>query len=163
MVKQTKIVLYAVVILLYAFSEYAYTETVRYGYDSARQLVKVTYDDRAEIDYKYDTSGNRFSKTIALEISVPEKDCLQPVRILRTPPSYYTGIQDAYDAAQNGDNIQGRDIEFYEDLLIEQDKSVHIEGGFNCDYSSNTGFSIIRGSMRIIGEGIIIDRVKIRE
>ncbi len=51
--------------LLGVFSFHAGAETILYGYDNARQIRDVSYDSGAEVDYQYDTSGNRISKTVS--------------------------------------------------------------------------------------------------
>jgi len=62
----------------------------------------------------------------------------QPVRIAGKT-LYYSGLQDAYNAAQNGDTIQARATTLTENLTVNRDISVTLEGGYGCDYSSNTG------------------------
>ncbi len=51
--------------LLGVFSFHAGAETILYGYDNARQIRDVSHDSGAEVDYQYDTSGNRISKTVS--------------------------------------------------------------------------------------------------
>ena len=75
--------------------------------------------------------------------------CLNdPVRIERTGLTYPT-LQEAYDDAEYGDIVQSQDTVFIEQLNIDQDKSVNIEGGYNCDYSAVTGETVQIGNMTI--------------
>jgi YD repeat-containing protein len=62
-----------------------------------------------------------------------------PVRILRTPLVPYTSIQTAYNAAQTGDTIQCQVFPFDEDLTVNRDISVTLEGGYDCGYTTNSG------------------------
>ncbi len=52
---------------------------------------------------------------------------------------YYYKLQTAYDSARDGDTIQSRAIIFSEDLYINLNKSVTLEGGYDCNYTPNTG------------------------
>jgi hypothetical protein len=47
-----------------------------------------------------------------------------PVRINRTFPLYFSTLQAAYSAAVHGDIIQSRDMEFTEDISVNQNMSV---------------------------------------
>jgi M6 family metalloprotease-like protein len=77
--------------------------------------------------------------------------CYQPVRIDGTP---YLTLQDAYDAAVDGDIIQTRIVVFPDDLNATRNISVTLEGGFNCNYSAVAGKSIFNGTMTV-SDGII--------
>ena len=71
-----------------------------------------------------------------------------PARIGAT---YYPSLQVAYDNASETDNntIQVQEIISIEDLNFTADKSVTIEGGYNCDYSAVVGETTIQGDMDI--------------
>jgi hypothetical protein len=78
--------------------------------------------------------------------------CLDPVRILDTPPIYYSTLQSAYDDAVDGDTIQSHDQAFNEDLYIDDiddNKSVTFEGGYDCSYSTITGKTTLNGNLTI--------------
>jgi Icc protein len=80
--------------------------------------------------------------------------CLNdPVRIERTGLTYPT-LQDAYDDAEHGDIVQSQNKVFIEQLNINQNKAVNIEGGYNCDYSAITGETVQVGTMTI-SDGIL--------
>lgn len=59
-----------------------------------------------------------------------------PVKIKDTT-GYYSSLQDAYDAAANGDVIQVQGLDFIEDLNVHEDKSVTLQGGYDCNYTPN--------------------------
>jgi M6 family metalloprotease-like protein len=75
------------------------------------------------------------------------------VRIAGAPPLSSPTLQDAYDVAVDGNIIQSRDVVFNDDLNIDQIKTITFEGGYDCDYTSITGETIINGNL-IITEGI---------
>ena len=50
--------------LLLTVTAQASTEVIHYGYDRARQLREVRSDDGTEVNYVYDTSGNRLFKSL---------------------------------------------------------------------------------------------------
>lgn len=72
-----------------------------------------------------------------------------PVRITGGIPDYYSTLQDAFDAAVDGDIINSKDVELAEDIFLNVNISIIIKTGYNCDYTSNTGTTTINGNMTI--------------
>jgi hypothetical protein len=73
-----------------------------------------------------------------------------PVRIVRTTPVYFSTLQEAYDAAVDGDLVQVKGIVLTGNLNISRNISVTIEGGYTDDYGSSTGGSTsLRGLLQI--------------
>ncbi|GBE40610.1 hypothetical protein BMS3Bbin09_00496 [bacterium BMS3Bbin09] len=62
---------------------------------------------------------------------------------------YYSTLQDAYDAALDGDTIQSRIAVFNNDVNADQDISMVFDGGYNCNYSDITGTTAFNGNMTI--------------
>ena len=81
---------------------------------------------------------------------------LEPVRIAGFTPYYYSSIQTAYDDANDGDVIQIRAVTLNENLYIDFNKSITIEGGYDKDYTMVNGITIINGSILISSGKIII-------
>jgi len=75
--------------------------------------------------------------------------CQSPVRIEGSPPAYYSTLQSAYNAAVDGDIIKSQDIVYTEDLFININKSIAMDGGYDCGYTRATGKTIINGTMTI--------------
>jgi predicted CxxxxCH...CXXCH cytochrome family protein len=77
--------------------------------------------------------------------------CSNPIaRIPGTPPVQYTTLQEAYDLTVHGSTIQLNDKPFPEDIIyIDIDKTVYIEGGFNCAFASSIVDSVVYGSMLV--------------
>jgi len=63
--------------------------------------------------------------------------CLDPVRVGST---YYSTLQAAYNASADGSVIQSQRITFTENLLINRNITVTLEGGYDCGYTSNSGY-----------------------
>lgn len=80
--------------------------------------------------------------------------CPATVMIMRTAPVYYSTLQDAYDDADDGDIILSQTGIYSGDLNINRNISVTLEGGYNCDYSAQTGKTILNG-MITISDGVI--------
>jgi hypothetical protein len=74
-----------------------------------------------------------------------------PVRVVGVTTAYYPSLQDAYNAASNGDTIQSQFGEFAGDVTMNDvsNKSVTLEGGYDCDYLSIVGITGIRGKITI--------------
>jgi YD repeat-containing protein len=88
------------------------------------------------------------------DFSVEANICTSPVRILDLTPLYYSTLQEAYDAASDGDIIQSQAAGFTEDIIIDRNITVTLEGGYNCDYSVRTGKTTLNG-MITINDGVI--------
>jgi sugar lactone lactonase YvrE len=70
-----------------------------------------------------------------------------PVRIANTPPDYYSMLQDAYNNAGEGDIIQSKAVSYTQDISFDIEKSVSIEGGFDCSFSVPAGHTVINGNV----------------
>ena len=67
-----------------------------------------------------------------------------------------------YDAALDGAVIQTRDFSFLENLNLNQTKKVSIKGGFDLMYTTQQGYSILKGTMTV-GKGVVTtDRVVVK-
>jgi YD repeat-containing protein len=59
-----------------------------------------------------------------------------PVQIGNT---FYTSLQSAYNAAPDGNTIKARALEFIEDLSVNRNITVTLQGGYDCSYSTYSG------------------------
>jgi hypothetical protein len=84
---------------------------------------------------------------------------------LGSPLNIYSGdLQTALDNVSNSNGmIKIQDL-FYtrENLVFDHDMSASLYGGFNCDYSSETGFSIIDGSLSLVDGTVTLKNIMIR-
>jgi hypothetical protein len=62
----------------------------------------------------------------------------QPVKIVRTATSYAT-LQEAYLAAADNDIIQAQALSLTGNLSVNRNISVTMEGGYSCDFGTQTG------------------------
>jgi hypothetical protein len=76
-----------------------------------------------------------------------------PVRLAGTSPAYFSAVQDAYDAAETGDTIECQARNFAESLLFDRDVSVFLSGGYNDEYTSNSGTTSV--SALVISNGTV--------
>ena len=72
-----------------------------------------------------------------------------PTKIGEITPSYYLTLQEAYDAAGDGDTIQSIDGTFTEDLFVDIGKSIVLEGGYDGVYSVQSGYTTLNGSVDV--------------
>jgi len=83
-----------------------------------------------------DLAGN--SETVKTEIyTIDSGGCTNPP--VRIGSAYYTTLQAAYNAAVNGDIIKCRNVTFIENLTINRNIAVTLEGGYDCAYTTNVG------------------------
>jgi streptogramin lyase len=81
----------------------------------------------------------------------------KPSRISGTTPEYYSTLQNAYDNADDGNTIQCQDIIHTGDLDADLNKTVIIEGGYDCDYSAITGYTTINGDITTSNGSVTFD------
>lgn len=84
-----------------------------------------------------------------------------PVKVAGPISSYQTSLQGAYDAASNGDVVQSQAARFTEDLLIDMNKSVLLEGGYSCDYVPGNVLTVISGSVTISSGSVTMENIRI--
>jgi probable HAF family extracellular repeat protein len=75
---------------------------------------------------------------------------------------YYTAIQSAYNSASNGQPLLIRASNFTENLLLQGNSQVMLQGGYNCDFSSNPGLTTLTGSLTITGGPVTIENLLIK-
>lgn len=85
------------------------------------------------------------------------------VKIARTPAAYFSTLQAAYDAAADGETIQSQAVTFVEDLNINRAVTVRLDGGFNSDFSTVTGQSIVHGQIHTISGAMTITNLKTQQ
>jgi hypothetical protein len=83
-----------------------------------------------------------------------------PVRI-SSPHSYYLNIQGAYDACFDGGIIQIGAAECTEDIYCDKDLSITLKGGYDSDYSNNSSYTVIHGTLTITRGTVEVDRLVI--
>jgi len=77
-----------------------------------------------------------------------------PVRIARATPVYYSSLQAAYNAAVSGDIIQSRAVTLTENLSVNRNISVTLQGGYDCSYTTNSGnVTNLKGKLQTFAGG----------
>ena len=86
---------------------------------------------------------------------------LQPVRIAGTSPVYYDTLQGAYNAATTGAVIQALTTTSIPlgILTMNGGKAVTLKGGYNGDYSSNSGYTTSVGTLTVVNGTLTVENV----
>ncbi len=69
---------------------------------------------------------------------------------------YYSTINDAYGAAINNNVIRSHEEEIVENLILDMDKSITLDGGYDCSHVSKTGVTVINGNITISDGSVTI-------
>lgn len=77
-----------------------------------------------------------------------------PVMIDGGTTYFYSSLQDAYDAAADGDTIKVIFVTINEDLFIDRNISVTLQGGYDGSYTAISGDTTLQGIMDV-SEGTI--------
>jgi PKD repeat protein len=133
--------------------------------DSTDQNPLHTYSDIGTYSVKLtvtdsDNSSASILKTDYITVCSPYF-----VRIAGPPPSYYSTLQEAYNAAENWDTIQSMQYTFIEELVLNRDITVTIEGGYNCNYLTVDGNTTVQvqDSVTIESGNVTIENFVIEE
>lgn len=86
---------------------------------------------------------------------------IKPVRVLQTLLSYPT-IHEAYAAVPAGGTIQAREYGFVEDLLLQRPVPVLLKGGYGEDYSTNSAYSTVDGTVTVAFGTLTLERIVVK-
>jgi PKD repeat protein len=107
-----------------------------------------------------DSDGSINSLNKPYYVTVSSETCPNlPVRIAGAVTEYFNTLQEAYNAAEQGDTIQIRTLTLSEYPDLNLNKTVTLEGGYDCDYLSGTDFTTINGTMSISDGTVIIGNI----
>jgi hypothetical protein len=84
------------------------------------------------------------------------------VRVDGSPNVYYPSLQNAFDSVADDSVIRARGLTFTETLSLNRPVTVRLLGGYNIDYTTQTGVTTINGTLTIAKGSLEVDRVVIR-
>jgi hypothetical protein len=91
--------------------------------------------------------------------TTPLEGCEPKARVIGSSTEYYPSIQEAFNAAIDGDTVQIQEGVHNENLNTS--KTVFFSGGYGCVYTSITGETVINGDMTISDGTITISEGKL--
>ncbi len=108
---------------------------------SGNQILNIFGQADVNIYYQADLPQNSYLGGLAYHFQGRGRliPCFPPAVVCRVGGASFTTIQAAYNAARHGDMIQCRETVFDEDVAVNRDISVTLDGGYNADFSSNAG------------------------
>jgi hypothetical protein len=84
-----------------------------------------------------------------------------PVRISLITPVYFSMLQTAYDSAGDGETVTTKAVALTENLNFNLNKSITLDGGYDCGYSIVTGKTIVNGTITISNGAVIIGNLEV--
>lgn len=66
---------------------------------------------------------------------------------VKTSTGFYSTLQSAYNAAQDGTVIRVQAVTLVEDFRADRNITVTIDGGYSCDYLQKTGVTTVNGTV----------------
>ncbi|HET6514626.1 MAG TPA: CAP domain-containing protein [Thermodesulfovibrionales bacterium] len=115
------------------------------------------YKNVGSYNVKLTASDENGSVTVTKTNYITVSPC--PNAKVHMASSYFASIQTAYDQSFSGDVIEMQAVDFIEALVLGQDKTVTLKGGYNCDCTCIVGYSTLDGSITIEKGTVIIDGV----
>jgi len=115
-------------------------------------------------------TGNSFSYTfeansITLFVMTPGNTtvvCPGNAVTIQGTSNFYPSIHAAYSATSIDKSILIQAMNFVEDLILASPINVTLRGGYYCDFSSDTGMSVINGSLTIKDGTATVENIIIR-
>lgn len=133
---------------------YSQAESVNYVYDDLNRLTRVELADGTAIAYSYDEVGNRTQKYIQ------QSSCTTlPIKMGGT---LYSVLQTTYDIAADGTVVQSMSVGFDENLDLNREVAVTLDGGYSCAYTTNQGYSTINGTLTITSGEVTVSNIVVR-
>jgi hypothetical protein len=85
----------------------------------------------------------------------------RPVRIPSVRTAYYDILQVAYDSAIDGQTIQVKSEVLFDGFIMNLNKNITLETGYDCEFSSAVADTIVRGSLLINNGKLLISMGKL--
>ena len=121
---------------------------------SSEQNPSHIYASQGSYTVSLTVSNANGSNTKTVTNCITVNACPHLVRIVRGTPVYFSTLQDAYNAANNGEVIQSVGTRFTEDLLqINKNITVTLDGGYDCQYATNSGMTFLKGMIQTTSTG----------
>jgi hypothetical protein len=76
--------------------------------------------------------------------------------------SYYSTVQDTYNALNDNGSVYMHAVSFAENLNLQHNFSIKLHGGFDCAYASNPGFTTVHGSITITSGTVTLENLIIK-
>jgi hypothetical protein len=118
------------------------------------------------VDVTAQVSGTSYSVANVTDDHSIQATFQQNLAVLRlwgnTEPYFTAGylhIQDAYSAASNDDDILTLASDFVEDLNFNLDIAITLQGGWDPDFSSITGWTTLTGNLTISKGAVIAENL----
>ncbi|MBU3947199.1 MAG: hypothetical protein KJ826_03125 [Proteobacteria bacterium] len=123
------------------------------GYDSGFTAATGNTSMKGKLQ-TYPNGGTVTIKNFILENNdSPPPVTAESIRIVGVPSPYFSVLQDAYNAASNGNIIQVKYQELIQNLDVNRDISVTMEGGYNFDFTTTTGSTSLKGKIQTYPNG----------
>ena len=90
------------------------------------------------------------------------KDVAHQVRLDGITQSYHSSILSALGASGLGSIVKAWGTSFTENLILNQDKILVIKGGYDESYTSNSGMTVIAGTLTISKGTLRVEKIKLR-
>jgi hypothetical protein len=84
------------------------------------------------------------------------------VKVIGVSDGYYSSLLNAYVAAGSGDTLQNMEETIIVDIDFNINKTVTLEGGFNCGYGTVTGLTTISGNMTVSNGSVVIGDIMLQ-
>jgi hypothetical protein len=103
---------------------------------------------------------NSMNATKTVQASFVTPCAIGPVR--NSPTSYFDAIMTGYNVAVDGGMMQMQALSFTENLNFNRSVAVTLQGGYDCGFSTNGGWTTLNSGMTVSAGSVTIDRLIVR-
>ena len=109
-------------------------------YDTTTPWTLICGDGQKTVYVKFKDAAGNWSTTYQANI-VLDTGCPGSPGLVKVGDNYFCTLQEAYDDSLtiSGSTIKSRAITFAENLTIDNNITVTLEGGYDCNFTTNTG------------------------
>ena len=121
-------------------------------YDSGTNVYLTAYEDSGYpfLNWTGCDSSSNYTCTMTMDtdesVTAVFDSCQYPSKIVGQL-AVDVSIQDTYDNCISGDTLQSQDYQFNENYILDRPRAITLNAGYNCDYTANTGTTIVNGDM----------------
>ena len=103
-----------------------------------------------------DAASSTVTKNFSITISSDN------ARVVGAPPIGSMTIQASYDICPTGGIVQIQALDFIENLKCDHPVSVKLEGGYDPDFTNNSSYTVINGSMTVSDGTVTVENLIVK-
>lgn len=119
-----------------------------------------TYHGQASHDGMFLIGTQSIGSYYSLNVSTNTSVC--STKKAKVNNNYFDTLQAAYDSATDGNTLQIYEYLLTADVVFNRNITAFLEGGYNCKYETNAGYTTVDGSITINNGTVTVENIIIK-